>query len=714
MTTIGHGIVRFLERVGRRWAVVRDALAVLRPTWVATVVTMGIAVALQNDQAVDALERAVETTPWSWQHLVLVVAILVLAGVAWYFARALLYVRYRRITPDDSEERFEPLRRWWPRLLGVLPILALALTALGSRHRMLSFAYLGLATAFLAGLVLRRRRLSNGEQRVRLFNAMSRSTLVASFCVLMVAALLLGCFLASRVGLAQLLGPLGILAVAAAMWISFGSIVLVYPTYRFTLPSLVIVLVLLAGLFSLFNDNHRVRVLAATGGADERLTLNDQLTGWLAARTQGWRERGGGYRYPVFVVAAEGGGIRAAYWTASVLASLEDRVPGFACHIFAISGVSGGSLGGAVFAAAVADRVARSGYVCDGRSFGPAATAGGAMADLVQEVLGKDFLAPTLAGMLFPDVTQRFFPFPVFPDRAAYLEGAWEAAWREASGNDRFAADFLDLWRETRTAPAGGDGGAGGEGPAVRYQVPSLFLNGTWVETGGRHVTSNLRSDARFVQLDDLLAYLGRPTRLSTAVHMSARFTYVSPAGTVCRTGSDGCAERRHVVDGGYFENSGGLTALEIFAAIEEHDFWFGDLNGLRTEPFALILSNAPDNPNRVNGGWQTPATEMAEESTLFLPETVSPVIALLNTRSARGYQAEAAFGAQAGASHGTRLQLRADPGAEAAVLPLGWSLSNQTRRDIDRQAKALAQEHSAQLREVIEADSAAARLPQL
>ena len=54
---------------------------------------------------------------------------------------------------------------------------------------------------------------------------------------------------------------------------------------------------------------------------------------------------------PLVIMIAEGGGIRAAYWTASVLTSLQDQ-PSPSCpsrtslsHVFGISGISGGSVG---------------------------------------------------------------------------------------------------------------------------------------------------------------------------------------------------------------------------------------------------------------------------------------------------------------------------------------------------------------------------------
>ena len=70
---------------------------------------------------------------------------------------------------------------------------------------------------------------------------------------------------------------------------------------------------------------------------------------WFRQRPD--RDRFAGRRYPVYVVAAEGGGIYAALHAASALGGLQDRCPAFADHLFAISSVSGGSLGAATFAA---------------------------------------------------------------------------------------------------------------------------------------------------------------------------------------------------------------------------------------------------------------------------------------------------------------------------------------------------------------------------
>ncbi|MET4157059.1 hypothetical protein [Agromyces sp. PvR057] len=71
---------------------------------------------------------------------------------------------------------------------------------------------------------------------------------------------------------------------------------------------------------------------------------------------------------PVVVVAAEGGGIRAAYWTARVFETLAERSPCLADSVLVSSGVSGGSVGMAMTAALQqqADRAAEfEPAVCD-------------------------------------------------------------------------------------------------------------------------------------------------------------------------------------------------------------------------------------------------------------------------------------------------------------------------------------------------------------
>lgn len=93
----------------------------------------------------------------------------------------------------------------------------------------------------------------------------------------------------------------------------------------------------------------------ATGKAGIDLTpeaaLENAFMAWLESRPDYQQFRGQGRKYPIFVVSAQGGGIVAAYHSAGFLGLVQDLCPSFASHVFAISSVSGGSLGAAAFAA---------------------------------------------------------------------------------------------------------------------------------------------------------------------------------------------------------------------------------------------------------------------------------------------------------------------------------------------------------------------------
>jgi len=134
---------------------------------------------------------------------------------------------------------------------------------------------------------------------------------------------------------------------------SVGGSIVVYVANHHGIP-IILLLALWAVVCSLKNDNHMPRVTpdgtshgfltrAHTPAPEELKThspLGDQIlenyfNEWfkdLAAQ-----QSSSPAPIPVFVISAEGGGLRAAYWTAKVLAQLEDdtadRVqPGFSAN----------------------------------------------------------------------------------------------------------------------------------------------------------------------------------------------------------------------------------------------------------------------------------------------------------------------------------------------------------------------------------------------
>ena len=697
-----------LERLQSLWAFLKDLGAVLILCRFSVLMLLaGLAFLLWTPQGQDVLRDLAE---WQQEQLRAViklglffVALVLWAVNSWYWARIMLRFPFADSVADDwrRDARRRFLRKQVPRIIGAAAFVAVATAffktssgyiqagnmAVIQTHHILGYTCLAMAIVFYLLTALRRKVSSavhskmitsklaeggwfrllagifvvdSGEKdfsadlhSVRNLDPQSVLALVGS---LLVSVLLFLLFLIWPVS-AAVFGTATIVLLAAASWIPFGS-TLVHLSRLARFP--VISAGLLAAIiFSLWNDNHAIRTLPAVAPGKEiiRPAIADHFSSWLQSRLETSETKD---RYPVFVVAAEGGGIRAAYWAGSVLAALQDQNPEFARHVYAISGVSGGSLGGAVFNALVQEQRQGSELQCaNGLQDGNA----GPVQGCAHAVLSADFLAPTVAYMLYPDLVQRFLPFPLASfDRARALETAWEKGWEKQFNNQRFKQSFHDLWS--------GDG----------EQPPALFLNSTWVETGKRVILSNLKIDEEnFTDSIDFFAITPAELRLSSAVHNSARFTYISPAGTVR---SPAGKEWGHLVDGGYFENSGAATAFEILAAMKnsaatlekklKKPIWS------RIIPVVIMISNDPKLEDR-----SEPVPRQ------FLNEALSPVVTLLNTRNARASYSRAALRSlveRQGSYDGLYLSFALHDGQ--GPLPLGWVLSELAKETMQKQLR--------------------------
>lgn len=172
---------------------------------------------------------------------------------------------------------------------------------------------------------------------------------------------------------------------------------------------------------------------------------------------------------------------------------------------------------------------------------------------------------------------------------------------------------------------------------------------------------------------------------------MSARFIYVSPAGTVAR--DDG--EPLRVVDGGYFENSGAASISDLLNLIRPSDNDY--------LPILILIRNDPRAPDVCQrGGEASDRTARSSGFNASVSEVTAPVQTLLQTRQARGRLAEVEAARAIESLGGAvveiplaavmRTQLaRAEDKAqreriEQRILepPLGWSLSNEVREAMD------------------------------
>lgn len=297
--------------------------------------------------------------------------------------------------------------------------------------------------------------------------------------------------------------------------------------------------------------------------AAERPTLAQLFQTWLSDGASCTVQRDGA-AYPVrpmLLYAAEGGGIRAAYWTTKALDRIatpntDQEVPAICRSAFLSSGASGGSVG-----LTIAARSPR-----------------GHAADAVRAISGPEALAAASDGLVLRDtlyaatgVPARPFhasPDPAWSDRGTLIEEAWEhsIASLNGAGEDGYdlAAPFLSSLADWSWTSPG-----------------ALVINSTSTTTSCRTLVSQIQvgsspgvcsqgaadpADGAVTAANstDLIGCTDQ-LRSTTAALLTARFPYVTPSGVVSCHGTD-----LQVVDGGYAENFGVGTLVDLGPALLE------------------------------------------------------------------------------------------------------------------------------------------------
>lgn len=226
------------------------------------------------------------------------------------------------------------------------------------------------------------------------------------------------------------------------------------------------------------------------------------------------------------VVAASGGGIQAAAWTARVMTAL-DAIGGFRSSLRVVSAVSGGSVG--------AMNLLASWEGC-----GPDTPPRDQSFD-ANDASRESSLHAAGWGLVFEDLPRSIFPFLSNPysDRGSLLEEAWK---REP----RLTAPFLSAWRSS----------------VATHTCPGVVFNSMVAETGEPMLFSTIALPDTLAPFSFYSHYPDRDLSMTTAVRLSAAFPYVSAASRADVDG--GALGYSHLVDGGYFDNYGVGSLLPI------------------------------------------------------------------------------------------------------------------------------------------------------
>lgn len=492
---------------------------------------------------------------------------------------------------------------------------------------------------------------------------------------------------------------------AAFLFVIFGAwlpfmAALALLSNRYQFPFITLLIVVGTSLTLIVSDGHDVRILRIPQEEQAKLrpvAFGDAVRDWKSA--SGWDARGceqlaasapelSACPRPI-VVAGEGGGSRAAFLLASVLGSLEDdslqqvrsnpSAQPFHQQLFAISSVSGSSLGAAFFVGAL--EVQNSVKLDDLKNalyqqrlwFLNVAYGGTdkekfltnfvTYKDALQAALSNDFLSPAMIAYLSRDVLT-LGRLPYVMDRAGVIETAWEDAFDGVYGKSREASPLTAPFQSISPAPGA--------------WTPLLFFNATSIETGRRVIVTPVKmaeplpnekplfidaydvhelfcskKDSSELRILDRIARLlpsifspvananqhcsdKKPRsidiRLSTAASLSSRSPFVTPHANIRDSGAQ-IADS--LVDGGYFDNSGAVTALEIATGLKTVD--------PRLEPFIIQVSSEPewfkDTKSCGSAGAFTDRPRLPDEADFKPLGTLGNILTINATRVSRSYE---------------------------------------------------------------------------
>ncbi|WP_377642006.1 hypothetical protein [Oryzobacter terrae] len=455
--------------------------------------------------------------------------------------------------------------------------------------------------------------------------------------------------------------------------------------------TLIVLTAVVVGLTGSDAGVHGLRALGTDADPTARPTLVGRLEALAGEQQCGAPLPGTAHTVrPVFVLAAEGGGIRAAAWTALGADALREA-GGPCADALMSSGASGGAVGLTVTSFAETD----------GRAF-----------SAVERMATPDGLGVAVAGLLVRDPLRSVtgIPYPTageggWVDRGGLIEREWEQV---VPG---LADPFL------------------GE---VRARVPgALVLNSTSVSTHCRTMLSQVTLDPDPDPLGcqsstsvpdgvDLLATVRvgctdrvPSMRASTVSLLASRFPYVTPSGVVttgCPEGADS-PDAQQLVDGGYADNDGLGTLVDLsgqwMPALRAHneDVLDGSTSAPLLVPVLLYLDNG-------SGSDLTASAAGATNEVLVPLLTKGAATATLSSTDTQLHRGLAAFATSRAvpgclpadpddpaspgnpssgdpvcgavdAWRGSAVKVFFQPTRPSISAPLGWVLSNQSLRTL-------------------------------
>ncbi|QNO36806.1 hypothetical protein H4J02_09970 [Protaetiibacter sp. SSC-01] len=422
--------------------------------------------------------------------------------------------------------------------------------------------------------------VQSGEVTARQQRLLDRLGLV----VLGISAIVVLAFLLAPMAISAVVGAAAVLVLLAGAWTGvLGWLTLalgrrrpleVFQVLRLRsapVVTLLIVLPLVASTVQSSPSLHAIR-FEADGGLPARPSLASAYATWYAGDSCATEVAGVRVK-PLVLVAAEGGGIRAATWTVDVLRELPAAGTCAASAVFASTGASGGSVGLASF-----------------RTEGNAR--GGGAAQSTIDFSADHALSADIAGLLAGDLVGSVAGIRVPSSGMPHADG-WEWRDRTAMQELTWESQAPQFARPFDAEPVEPTGylvlGSTDAVSLCKVLVSQLDLSdGGWAamdaqtdaQPGTQPGAASAASPdcaartAEFASTIDLVDYLGEchdGLTWATAAELSARFPFVSPGGRVSpATLPEGCRDVAdlQLVDGGSTDNSAVGTWVDVAPAL--------------------------------------------------------------------------------------------------------------------------------------------------
>ena len=355
---------------------------------------------------------------------------------------------------------------------------------------------------------------------------------------------------------------------------------------------------------------------------------------------------------------------------------MQDHCPAFARHVFAISAVSGGSVGASLFNAAFADSIARGTNRkapvdvepgCDRLFAKP-----GELSRRLRAITQDDHISPVLA-YLVPDLVGALIPSSLrFQGDEADRGSPCDSGRSPWGSRDRILEkSFIDSFKRNGPSSKGADDDCPeqkernllvhpfSDGWSQKGDLPALLLNATWVETGYRVAFAPFAlqpfGGGTLYSFDSLSKGPSDPALIKAAV-ISARFPGLMPPWAFrLDKGS-----HLTFVDGGYADSSGVSTALQLYNGLKQ-------AGGDDVDLYLITLTDKSKALRAAAGVHPVGSTPVRS----WLYDIFAPVTTLLSVRDLQSRKAVTEARTELGEK---MIIVQLDQAA--FPLPLGWKLS--------------------------------------